>query len=301
MILDLSQQITFVYFRFSSNIGIFRGVCALLIGNFRGIQPKRKQSKAVVMPLNARQLEILDQARVTGQVMVDDLAEAFNVSVQTIRKDLSELSEAGKLDRVHGGALFPSGVANIGYLERAALNAQAKARIAKSIAAAIPDGSSLFLNIGTSTEAVARALLRHKDLMVVTNNINVANILVENPDCEIMVTGGSLRRADGGLVGSLALRIIEQFKFDFAVVGCSAVDSDGDLLDFDLQEVGVSQAIIKQARKVFLAADHSKFQRSAPVRIGSLSAVDRLFTDQLPSKDTQKKCADLETEITVVN
>ncbi len=253
------------------------------------------------MGLNARQLDILDRARLNGQVAVDDLAVAFDVSVQTIRKDLSELADAGKLDRVHGGALLPSGVANIGYLERAALNAQAKSQIAKTCAAAIPHGSSLFLNIGTSTEAVARELFRHKNLMVVTNNINVANILVENPDCQIMVTGGALRRTDGGLVGNLALRTIEQFKFDFAVIGCSALDADGDLLDFDVQEVGVSQAIIKQARSVFLVADNSKLQRSAPVRIGSLSEVDCIFTERALPPDLQKNCAFWETEIAVAN
>ncbi len=253
------------------------------------------------MGLNARQLDILDRARLNGQVAVDDLAVAFDVSVQTIRKDLSELADAGKLDRVHGGALLPSGVANIGYLERAALNAQAKSQIAKTCAAAIPHGSSLFLNIGTSTEAVARELFRHKNLMVVTNNINVANILVENPDCQIMVTGGALRRTDGGLVGNLALRTIEQFKFDFAVIGCSALDADGDLLDFDVQEVGVSQAIIKQARSVFLVADNSKLQRSAPVRIGSLSEVDCIFTERALPPDLQKNCALWETEIAVAN
>lgn len=231
-----------------------------------------------------RQPEILELARQQGKVTVEGLAEHFGVTVQTIRRDLSELSDSGKLERVHGGAILPSGVTNIGYEDRRNLNRDAKTAIATQCARAIPSDVSVFLNIGTSTEAVARELLHHRNLMVVTNNMNVANILVANPECQVIVAGGALRRTDGGLVGNLTTRTIEQFKFDFAVIGCSALDEEGDLLDFDIQEVGVSQTIIRQARKTFLVSDHSKFQRTAPARITSLARIDTFFTDHpLPS------------------
>lgn len=211
--------------------------------------------------------------------MVEDLAERFDVTVQTIRRDLTELANAGKLERVHGGAILPSGVTNIIYDERRRLNEDAKQAIARACAAAIADSSSVFLDIGTTTEAVAHELLDHSNLMVVTNNMNVANILLANKTCEIVVAGGSLRRSDNGLVGNLTARTIENFKFDTAILGCSALDEDGDLLDFDIQEVVVGQTLLKRSREVFLVADHSKFQRSAPVRIGSLRDIDRIFTD----------------------
>jgi DeoR family glycerol-3-phosphate regulon repressor len=231
-----------------------------------------------------RQPEILELARQQGKVTVEGLAEHFGVTVQTIRRDLSELSDSGKLERVHGGAILPSGVTNIGYEDRRNLNRDAKTAIATQCARAIPSDVSVFLNIGTSTEAVARELLHHRNLMVVTNNMNVANILVANPECQVIVAGGALRRTDGGLIGNLTTRTIEQFKFDFAVIGCSALDEEGDLLDFDIQEVGVSQTIIRQARKTFLVSDHSKFQRTAPARITSLARIDTFFTDHpLPS------------------
>ncbi|NBN65178.1 DeoR family transcriptional regulator [Microvirga tunisiensis] len=231
-----------------------------------------------------RQPEILELARQQGKVTVEGLAEHFGVTVQTIRRDLAELADSGRLERVHGGAILPSGVTNIGYEDRRNLNREAKTAIAVQCARAIPSDVSVFLNIGTSTEAVARELLHHRNLMVVTNNMNVANILVANPECQVIVAGGALRRTDGGLVGNLTTRTIEQFKFDFAVIGCSALDEDGDLLDFDIQEVGVSQTIIRQARKTFLVSDHSKFQRTAPARITSLARIDTFFTDHpLPS------------------
>ncbi len=251
------------------------------------------------MSLSFRQSDILEIASTEGRVTVDGLAERFGVTVQTIRRDLSELADAGKLDRVHGGAVLRSGVSNIGYEDRRTLNADAKVRMAKACANDIPDGASVFMNIGTSTEAVARQLLNHKDLMVVTNNTNVANILVENPDCEIVVAGGVLRRSDGGLVGNLTVSTIRQFKFDYSVIGCSALDPDGDLLDFDFQEVHVSQTIIAQARRTLLVADHSKFQRLAPARITSLAKIDGFYTDQPLTPDLSAKCAEWGTGLIV--
>lgn len=249
------------------------------------------------MSLSFRQSDILNIARQDGRVMVEDLALRFDVTVQTIRRDLSELADMGKLDRVHGGAVLRSGVSNIGYEDRRALNADAKARIAQLCAQDIPDGASVFLNIGTSTEAVAQQLLDHKDLMVVTNNMNVANILVDNPNCQIVVAGGVLRRSDGGLVGNLTIATIEQFKFDYAIIGCSALDAEGDLMDFDFQEVRVSQTIIAQARRTCLVADQSKFQRTAPARIASLSEVDVFYTDNTLPSSLTKKCSEWQTQL----
>lgn len=251
------------------------------------------------MSQSFRQPQILEIARREGKVTVEGLAAHFGVTLQTIRRDLADLSETGRLERVHGGAILSSGVANIGYEDRRALHQDAKADIARACAAEVPENISLFLNIGTSTEAVARELLGHRNMLVVTNNINVANILAENPDCDVIVTGGSLRRADGGLVGSLAAQTIQQFKFDLAVIGCSALDPDGDMLDFDIQEVGVSQTILRQSRRTFLVADHSKLSRSAPARIASLSQVDCLFTDRALPDGLTRDCHNWQTRIVV--
>jgi DeoR family transcriptional regulator, glycerol-3-phosphate regulon repressor len=251
------------------------------------------------MPITPRQSDILDRARSEGRVMVEGLAEAFGVTVQTIRRDLSELCDARLLDRIHGGAVLPSGVTNIGYEDRRRLNADAKEAIARACAAEIPDGASLFLNIGTTTEAVARALQGHSGLMVVTNNMNAAQILAGNPSCEVVLTGGALRRADGGLVGDLAVQTIRAFKVDVAVIGASALDADGDLLDFDIQEVRVAHAILQQARQAILVADQGKLTRAAPVRIASLSDLDIWVTDTDPPAALRALCAEAGTEIRV--
>lgn len=251
------------------------------------------------MVQNFRHPQILELARREGKVTVEGLADAFGVTLQTIRRDLTDLADAGRLERVHGGAVLPSGTSNIVYEERRMLNQEAKTAIARACAALIPNDASVFLTIGTSTEAVAHELMHHENLMVVTNNMNVANILIGNPDCEIIVTGGNLRRTDGGMVGNFAAETIRQFKFDCAVIGCSALDQDGDLLDFDIQEVGVSQAILRQSRKTILVSDASKFKRSAPARIASLKEVDVFITDAPVSEELARQCAQWETDIVV--
>ena len=251
------------------------------------------------MALSFRQAEILEIARSEGRVVVELLADRFGVTLQTIRRDLTDLADSGLLDRVHGGAVPRTGVSNFGYEDRRRMNDAAKAAIGRACAQAIPDNSSIILNLGTTTEAVARELLKHSNITVVTNNINVANILLANESCEILVAGGALRRSDGGLVGDLTTDFMTQFKVDYAVIGASALDADGDLLDFDLPEVRVSRAIIRQSRQVFLVTDASKLERSAPVRLASLSEIDVVFTDTAFPDELAKKCRDWETDIRI--
>jgi DeoR family glycerol-3-phosphate regulon repressor len=233
-------------------------------------------------PLNFRQHEILETARQSGKVTVDELVARFDVTPQTIRKDLNDLCEQRLLTRTHGGALLSSGVVNVAYESRRQLAAGEKRRIGARAAALIPNDASLFVNIGTTTEEVARALLQHEGLLVITNNIHVATILMPHPKIEVIVTGGMVRRADGGIVGEQAVDLIGQFKVDYAVIGVSAIDDDGALLDFDYREVRAAQKIIENARTVILVSDAMKFTRSAPVRIGHISEIDFFVTDAEP-------------------
>lgn len=243
------------------------------------------------MYLTGRQAEILDLARTEGRVLVEDLAARFSVTPQTIRKDLNDLCDNKALTRIHGGALFPSGNENVKYEARRSIAAPEKQAIGKAAAAMIPDNSSLFINIGTTTEAVSEALLDHRELMVITNNINVANKLRGFLSIEVVITGGVVRGADGGIVGEATVDFIRQFKVDYAVIGVSAIDQDGALLDFDYREVKVAQAIIANARHVILVSDSTKFERTAPVRIGHLSQVHTFITDRCPLDNIRDICA----------
>ncbi|GHA27868.1 DeoR family transcriptional regulator [Devosia pacifica] len=234
-----------------------------------------------------RQAEILLLARHQGQVEVDALSRKFGVSVQTIRKDLADLCETGQLRRVHGGAVYPSSVENLEYEARRQLAAEQKTEIGKAAAALIPEGASVFVNIGTTTEAVSQALSEHKTLMVITNNINVANRMRIQSGMEVVIAGGVVRASDGGIVGEAAVDFFRQFKADYAIIGASALDTEGALLDYDFREVKVAQAIIANARHVILVADSSKFERSAPVRIARMEQINTFVTDRCPAQIAQ--------------
>jgi len=244
------------------------------------------------MFLSSRRQKIMELAKERGRVLVDDLAVEFEVTPQTIRKDLNDLCDLRMLNRIHGGAIFPSGIENMEYEARRKIAAEEKQAIGRAAAGLIPDNASLFINIGTTTEAVSEALLDHSGLMIITNNINVANRMRVYPEIEVVIAGGVVRGSDGGVVGEAAVDFIKQFKVDYAVIGASAIDHDGALLDFDFREVKVAQAIIANARHVILVSDSTKFDRTAPVRIGHLSQVDTFITDRCDIAGIRSICAE---------
>ena len=211
---------------------------------------------------------------------------------QTIRRDLNQLCDLRLLQRVHGGALVHDGVANLGYAARTHIAAEEKNAIGIRAAELIANDSSMFINIGTTTELVARHLQAHTGLLVITNNLNVVNTLRENESTDVMTAGGTVRREDGGIVGETTVEFFAQFKVDYAVIGASAIEKDGAVLDFDISEVRVAQAIIRNARSVILVADATKFQREAPVRIGNIGEMDYFVTDETPPPRSLWKYAD---------
>ena len=235
------------------------------------------------MNSNPRQINLLDVVRARGSMTVEQLAEMLGVTLQTVRRDVQRLAEAGLLARFHGGVRVPSStVENIAHPQRESLHVEGKARIASAVARQVPNDCSLILNIGTTTEAIAKALLQHTGLRVITNNLNVAAILSGNPACEVIVAGGVVRARDRGIVGEAAVDFIRQFKVDIALIGISGIEADGTLRDYDYREVKVAQTIIEHAREVWLAADSSKFNRPAMVELANLAQIDRLFTDAPP-------------------
>jgi DeoR family glycerol-3-phosphate regulon repressor len=233
------------------------------------------------MKLNKRQRQILKSIREDGFGTISDLSTRFDVTPQTVRRDINRLCDEGHLVRYHGGATVPqSSVENLAYSARQVLNHDAKRRIGRAVAAYIPHHASLFINIGTTTEEVAGALTEHRGLRVITNNLNVANTLCESESCEVIIAAGVVRNRDRGIIGEATTDFIRQFKVDYGVIGISGIDLDGTLLDYDYREVRVAQSIIENSRHVLLVADHSKFARNALVRLGSLDEVDAIFTDE---------------------
>jgi DeoR family glycerol-3-phosphate regulon repressor len=252
------------------------------------------------MTPNPRQAQLLDEVRARGALSVEALAEKFGVTLQTVRRDVQRLSEAGLVARFHGGVRVPSSTTeNIAYRQRQALQAEGKARIARAVAARVPEGCSLILNIGTTIEAIARELLPKRGLRVITNNLNVAAILSDNPDCELIVAGGVVRSRDRGIVGEATVDFIRQFKVDIGLIGISGIEADGSLRDYDYREVTVARAIVEHSRVVWLAADHSKFNRPAMVELARFEQVDVLYTDAEPPAPFPQLLADASVECVV--
>lgn len=249
--------------------------------------------------LNERQDNILEKLRLVGFVEVDDLASLYDVTTQTIRRDLSELCDRGLASRVHGGARRAISTSMVGYEDRRKASIDTKIRIADLAAELIPNGSSVAINIGTTTEQVASAMHLHKDLTIVTNNINVVHILRDSRVKSLNIIGGEVRISDGAIVGSDAVDAIRCYKVDYAIIGASSLDHDGSVLDFDRREVAVARAIIASARNVILVCDGSKFEVLAPHKICDLTNLDILVTDNPPPASFIKKAEKFDTKILI--
>lgn len=232
----------------------------------------------------------MEHIRESGSVQVDQLAVNLRVTPQTIRRDLNQLYDLELVQRVRGGAVIRNTVENLGYGARKILMADKKTEIAKLTAQIISNNSSMYINLGTTTERVAESLMNHESILVITNNINVASKLWPLLKIDVMIAGGKIRKSDGGIVGPSTEEFVDRFKPDYAIIGCSAIDSSGEILDYDLREVRVTQAIIRQARSVILVTDSMKLERSAPVKVGTLADIDILVTDYGISNDFIDLC-----------
>ncbi|MBB5515252.1 DeoR family glycerol-3-phosphate regulon repressor [Rubricella aquisinus] len=243
------------------------------------------------MPLNARQSEILKLLQRRGRVRVDELVLQYATTPQTIRRDLRLLEQAGRAQRFHGGAVFSSGGEYTDFEARRLISRRAKDAIAQAAASLIPDDATVFINIGTTTEAAALALKDHSGLTVITDNVNTANALRQFSGLDVLIAGGAIRAHDGAIVGDAAVQFIRQFRVDYALIGAAAIEPEGALLDHDLREAQVASAIMDIARHVILAADATKFSRSAPVCIGDLRDVHSFVTDKPLPQDIAGICS----------
>jgi DeoR family glycerol-3-phosphate regulon repressor len=232
---------------------------------------------------DSRAQQILDLVKGRGLVDINELARQFDVTPQTIRRGVNQLSELGLLRRVHGGVTLPAKGANLPYEAREDQRLEGKRRIAAAVAAFIPHGASVSIGLGTTPHQVALALRTHKRLRVVTNSLRVVFALAGSDGLEIAVAGGFLRPADLDVVGEAAVRCFNGFKTDFAVFGVGGIDADGMLLDFDPAEVAAREAMRLNCRQSLLVADASKFGRAAMARGGRLADMDHLFIDERPA------------------
>lgn len=228
-----------------------------------------------------RLYDIVKVVKEQGYMTIEELTKRYEVTPQTLRRDLNTLADEGKIKRHHGGAAsIESSIENTPYQQRKAENQNAKLAIAKRVAQLIPNNASLFINIGTTNEIVAEQLMQHQGLTVVTNNIYAASILSQKQDFSVIIAGGEVRFQDGGIIGEATRDFIQQFRMDFSILGISGIESNGALLDFDFREVKVSQAMLAHAQHNILVADGSKFHRQAMVEQAHMSQINTFVCDR---------------------
>jgi len=234
-----------------------------------------------------RLAQILALVESDGLQSIEALALRFNVTTQTIRRDVNRLCERGLCRRMHGGIAPLPATENMDYAHRQRLNHDAKQRIARRVADFVPDRASLFVGIGTTPEQCALALAHKQHLRVMTNNLHAALALSRNPSCELTIAGGRLRNLDHDVIAGEAHGFFSRFSVDIGIYGVGGVADDGCLLDFNEDEVCMRSELARHCRRRFIVIDHSKFGRGATVKGGHLTEASMIFTDQALSPSLQ--------------
>jgi len=246
-----------------------------------------------------RQVRIAELVAVRGRARIGELAEAFGVTEPTIRKDLSALQERGLLKRTHGGALAVHPIIDRELAGRRGSHESDKEAIAAACVRLMRDGDSVFLDSGTTVEAIARKLAGDNGLRlsVLTSSIGVATALADVPTLDCVLLGGQLRRVDGAVVGDLALENLQRFTFSTAFLGVSGFSELGISVG-SLAEASLKSAAIERARRVVLAIDHSKVGATDFARISDLDPVDVVVMDEA-SPAVRELCSTHEIELIV--
>jgi len=239
----------------------------------------------------------------TGQVTVGELAERFGVSIDTVRRDLDQLSADGVLVRTYGGAVSLSTISRTDRAvdQRLALMEQEKEKIAALAAALVQDGSTIMINGGTTTLALARNLRQHRDLTVATNNLLVPAALPPSAIRDIYVFGGAVRSLTLATIGPVSFRANGgaelDISCDLALIGVGAVSADAGYTTSNLAEAAMMQEMISRAACVAILADSSKFGRRLFAQVSELGSADYLITDTTPPPDLREALEASEVEL----
>jgi DeoR family glycerol-3-phosphate regulon repressor len=230
-----------------------------------------------------REREIIETLRLNGgSSRIQPLASQLGVSEETIRRNVKKLAGDGLVRKLHGGVHLPDAEIEPSFQQRMDQSPEAKRRIATRVAEIIQNGDSLFLDIGSTTAYIARALRNHHDLFVVTNSVAVAHLLAARNNNRVFMAGGELRTHDGGAFGAEAMAFIRRFQVDFAICSATAINAASGFMLFDLEEAEFSREIMLRAKTRIVAADSTKFGRDGPIVVCDPSMVDKLVTDASP-------------------
>jgi DeoR/GlpR family transcriptional regulator of sugar metabolism len=246
-------------------------------------------------------LGLIEERLHDGGVSVQDLASDLGVSEITIRRDLAALKQQGKVLRVYGGALPKERVAyEFSFKEKEARNRAAKEAIGRRAAELVAPGAAVFLDTGTTTLAVARALRAVRPNVIVTINLCVASEFVGQKEVRVLVPGGELSRLSPDVYGEWTLQTLSDVVVDVAFLGCDSVDPDDAFYAAEPRSAAVSRLMLDNCRKSYLVADASKFGERSMCRIAPLARLTGLVTDTALDATTQRKLEKVKTHVIIV-
>lgn len=234
-----------------------------------------------------RQREILKIIEDTGKVEVEILSKRLDVSEMTIRRDLGEFSQRGLVERVHGGALMVRNSRDVEppVIERSKVNPEIKQNIGRQVAGMIQDGEKIFLGSGSTTAAVAEAMLNHRKITVITNALNIAYTMISAPEITVAMTGGFLRRSELSLIGHFAEHTLDGLQVDKVIIGMRGIDPVKGLTSDDMDELMTDQAILDISKNIIIVADHTKLGHVAAIRTAPITAATTIVTNSGGPKD----------------
>ncbi|MEJ6781924.1 DeoR/GlpR family DNA-binding transcription regulator [Aminobacter sp. Piv2-1] len=246
-----------------------------------------------------RHSEILRLLETEGTITIADLADKLGVSLETVRRDVKPLSANGSILKMHGAIGLPAVVGEAPFERRMRENAEAKRSIARVVAATIRDGDSVMLDTGTTTSYLARELLGHRRLTVVTNSSDIARTLATVNGNKVYMAGGELRSDSGAAFGVSAIEFVSRFAVAHAVISAGAVDAANGVMDYNLEEAEFARTVLARGQRSVVVTDHTKFGRQGLVQVCGFAGFGELVTDRAPPADLAEALAAAGTELTV--
>lgn len=240
-----------------------------------------------------RHLKIIEIISKSGAVQVEELAKVLDVSLMTIRRDLEKLKQEGRIDRCHGGAVIKR---EIPYTEKQALETEEKHRIAEHCVGLVKKGNVIFLDAGTTTYEVAKLIKDIPNLTVVTNDIEIARILLHST-INLIICGGTVQKSTGSMVGALANQLMENIRLDVAFMGAQTIDEHFNVMTPTVDKAILKQTICRNSKEKYLVVDRSKFARQALIKINDLSGYTAVITNKKFTPEEEKRLRDMRVTI----
>ena len=247
-----------------------------------------------------RHSDILRLVQEEGTITIASLADRLGVSLETIRRDVKPLTSDGSVLKMHGAIGLPTFSGEAPFEKRMRENSEAKRAIAKHVAATIQDGDSVMMDTGATTSFLARELLGHRRLTVITNSSDIARTLATVNGNRVYMAGGELRNDSGAAFGVSAIEFVSRFSVAHAVITAGAVDAVGGIMDYNLEEAEFARMVLARGARTLVVTDHSKFGRQGLVHVCSFSGFGELVTDQAPPPDIATAISEAGARLTVV-